>query len=118
MPSSVTPNPCHPQSDMPFCPGSAFDELQRSRGRQTSDTLYDLTFGYDIPLATRTVGHLQELDCNDNVFVIIAHDSTVRDGVDHFPKSLNAWKEKGWGKQLKWAFLRDLESYWKEKGLA
>lgn len=64
------------------------------------------------------MGCLQELDCDENIFVIIAHDSTVRDGVDHFPKSLNAWKEKGWGSGLKWSFLRDLEEYWKEKGLA
>lgn len=53
----------------------------------------------------------------DNVFVIIAHDATVRDGVDHFPLSLNRWKEKGWGKDLKWAFLRDAEVYWKSKGV-
>lgn len=72
-----------------------------------------MTFGHDIPLATKTAGFLQQLDCNENVFTIIAHDSAVRDGVDHFPKSLNAWKEKGWGENLKWAFLRDLEPYFK-----
>ena len=77
-----------------------------------------MTYGLDIPLATRTVGHLQDLDCNENVFVIIAHDGSIRDGVDHFPKSLNAWKEKGWGNMLKWAFFRDLEPYWKTVGLA
>lgn len=103
---------------MILCPGHAFEELQALRGRQPSDTLYDLTFGADIPLATKTVGQLQELDCDENIFVIIAHDSTVRDGVPHFPESLNAWKEKGWGKKLRWAFLRDLQSYWQLKGLA
>lgn len=100
-----------------MCPGSAFDELQRSRGREPTDSLYVPIFGHDIPLAIETVGKLQELDCDENVFVIIAHDSTVRDGVDHFPKNLNAWKEQGWGKKLKWAFFRDLESYWRSKGL-
>lgn len=53
-----------------------------------------MTFGSDIPLATDTVGSLQELDCLGDVFVIIAHDSTVRDGVPHFPHSLNDWKER------------------------
>ncbi|KAK5049525.1 hypothetical protein LTR84_004454 [Exophiala bonariae] len=87
------------------------------RGRETSDTLYDMTFGHDIPLATKTMQQLQELDCAENVFVIIAHDSTVRDGVAHFPQSLNDWQAKGWGKQLKWAFLRDLEPYFRSKEL-
>lgn len=71
-----------------------------------------MTFGHDIPLANRTKEMLQELDCNESVFVIIAHDSTVRDGVPHFPDSLNDWQQKRWGRDLKWAFLRDLKSYW------
>jgi hypothetical protein len=54
-------------------------------------SLYDMTFGHDIPLARNTATRLQELDADDRVFVIIAHDSTVRDGVDHFPESLNDW---------------------------
>lgn len=118
VPKSITPHPLQPASSLAFCPGSAFDNLQKSRGRNPTDTLYDMTYGHDIPLATETMRYLQELDCLDNIFVIIAHDSTVRDGVDHFPKSLNAWKEKGWGNDLKWAFFRDLEQYWKSQAVA
>ena len=119
VPEFIVPHPCnHSHPDIPFCPGSAFDDLQSSRGRKPSDTVYDMTFGHDIPLAKNTMSWLQELDCNEDVFVIIAHDSTVRDGVDHFPKSLNRWKAKGWGKSLKWAFFRDMETYWKEQGVA
>jgi hypothetical protein len=118
VPPLISPHPCHPEGEVPLCPGHAFEEVQRSRGRQPTDTLFDITYGLDIPLATKTVGQLQELDCDENIFVVVAHDSTVRDGVEHFPKSLNAWKEKGWGKGLKWTFLRDLETYWESKGLA
>ncbi|KAK4120119.1 metallo-beta-lactamase superfamily protein [Parathielavia appendiculata] len=120
IPSTITPHPCHPHSATAtsLCPGHAWEELQASRGRKGTDTLYDMTFGLDIPLATRTMGRLQELDCLENVFVIISHDSTVRDGVPHFPESLNAWKEKGWGERLKWSFLKDLEVYWRSRGLA
>ncbi|KAF2463901.1 Metallo-hydrolase/oxidoreductase [Lindgomyces ingoldianus] len=117
VPISISPHPCHLHSSVPFCPGSSFVELQKSRNRKPTDTLYDMTFGHDIPRATETMRHLQELDCDENVFVIIAHDSTVRNKVDHFPRSLNDWKKQGWGKSLKWAFFRDLEAYWKEKGL-
>lgn len=82
-----------------------------------NDPLFTPTFGHDIPQIIETIGKLQEADCLDNVFVIIAHDATVRDSVDQFPLSLNRWKEKGWAKDLKWAFLRDAEVYWKSKGV-
>ncbi|KAH7029588.1 metallo-beta-lactamase superfamily protein [Microdochium trichocladiopsis] len=119
LPGEIRPHPCSSSSlSSCLCPGSAFAELQRSRGRAPDDALYDMTFGHDIPLAITTLGHLQEFDCHEDVFVIIAHDSTVRDGAPHFPESLNDWKARGLGQTLKWAFLRDLEPYWKAKGLA
>lgn len=124
VPSHILPHPCcgHPDVDEStaqagFCPGTAFDDLQQDRGRKPTDTLYDLTFGLDVPLATQTVGKLQELDCDEDVFVIIAHDRFVRDIVPHFPASINDWHAKGWGEQVRWAFLGDLEVYWKSKGL-
>ncbi|GES60374.1 metallo-beta-lactamase superfamily protein [Aspergillus terreus] len=116
MPFQITPHPIRPSSSVPFCPGSAWEELQRSRDRQPDQSLYDTTFAHDIPLAIHTVGKLQEIDADPNVFVIIAHDAQVRDGVPHFPASLNDWKKAGWGDALKWAFLRDLEIFWRSKG--
>jgi glyoxylase-like metal-dependent hydrolase (beta-lactamase superfamily II) len=118
VPSSISPNPLNLESEIPFCPGSAFEELQHSRGRKPTDSLYDMCFGHDIPLAKKTRDHLQELDCHEDIFTIIAHDSAVRDGVDHFPESLNAWKERGWGNKTRWTWLRLLEPYWKFKGIA
>ncbi|KAK1464720.1 metallo-beta-lactamase superfamily protein [Colletotrichum melonis] len=117
VPASISPHPCRPHEDTALCPGSAWDELQQSRGRASTDTLFDATFGLDLPMVGRTVGCLQELDCDENIFVIIAHDSTVRDGVPHFPSDLNDWKSNGWGEKVKWSFFRDLESYWDSKGL-
>ncbi|KAF2854210.1 Metallo-hydrolase/oxidoreductase [Plenodomus tracheiphilus IPT5] len=117
VPEAISPHPCFPNADFPLCPGTAFVDLQRSRARTSTDPLYDLTFGHDIPLAQNTATWLQELDADDRVFVVIAHDSTVRDGVDHFPKALNDWRERGWGRSLKWAFFRDLEVYWKSQGI-
>lgn len=118
VPARISPNPVHRASDLPFCPGSEFDNLQRSRGRDPTDSLFDLCFGGDIPLAKRTVGKLQELDCRDDIFVIIAHDRAVRDEVPHFPEGLNGWRQKGWGKDLRWSFLGELRKYWESKGLA
>ncbi|KAJ5568084.1 hypothetical protein N7450_010570 [Penicillium hetheringtonii] len=117
VPNSIKPHPCHPHEDVAFCPGGAWEELQRSRGRGVDEPLFAPTFGHDIPQIIETIGKLQEADCLDNVFVIIAHDATVRDVVDQFPLSLNHWKEKGWARNLKWAFLRDASAYWKSKGV-
>jgi hypothetical protein len=79
--------------------------------------LFDLRFGQDIPLATKTIGHFQEIDCDENIFVIISHDRAVRDVVDHFPASLNDWKAKGWGKMTKWTWLGDLQPFFKAQGV-
>ncbi|OQE31163.1 hypothetical protein PENFLA_c002G04697 [Penicillium flavigenum] len=117
VPPEITPHPYNAQSEVPFCPGSVFDDLQHTRGRKPTDTMYEMCFGHDIPLAQKTRDQLQELDCDENIFVIIAHDASVRDGVDHFPLSLNAWKEKGWAQNVKWTWFRDLEPFWKSKGL-
>lgn len=71
--------------------------------------------GFDIPEAIRTIGKVQEFDVDEDVFYIIAHDDTVKGVVDLFPKEANAWKEKGWAKQVKWAFLKDFEPALKGK---
>ena len=118
VPDTISPHPCSPHGVGSLCPGHAWEELQASRGRKPTDTLFDMTFGADIPLATRTVGKLQELDCLENVLVVIAHDSSIRDRAPHFPESLNGWKANGLGERVRWAFFRDLEHYWREKGLA
>ncbi|KAK4210092.1 hypothetical protein QBC37DRAFT_442933 [Rhypophila decipiens] len=134
MPDKITPHPCcshQPDVNMnlALCPGSAWTLLQTSRGRKPNQPLFDMTFGGDIPLAMKTAGWLMELDCLENVFVIIAHDTPVKNYVPKFNKhpledgeakpeeNLNDWKENGWGKRLKWAWLADLEHYWRKQGL-
>lgn len=117
IPDSIVPHPFTGDFEVPFCPGGTFEKLQKSRNRKPGDSIYDITYGHDIPLAMKTKGHLEELDCDDDVFVITAHDATVRDAVDHFPMTLNNWKDKGWGKATKWAFFKDFETYWQKEGV-
>lgn len=48
------------------------------------------------------------LDGDENVFTVLAHDSTLLDVVDFFPKLANDWKAKRWGQQSHWRFLGSL----------
>jgi hypothetical protein len=117
LPDSITPHPmkgAHANSG-PFCPGHFFEDLNKQRGRDPKGPLFDPTMGHDIPLTIRTIGDVQEADADDNVFVIIAHDDTVKGVVDLFPKTANDWKEKGWAKHVRWAFLKEFEPAMKEK---
>ena len=86
VPECIIPHPISGGGEIGFCPGGAWEELQRSRRRETNQSLYEPTFGHDIPLAKRTIEKLQEADCNADIFVIIAHDAQVRDRVPHFPE--------------------------------
>lgn len=58
--------------------------------------------------ARESVEHMCEFDAHDNIFTMIAHDNTMLDAIDFFPKaSANDWKQKGWREKVMWQFLRD-----------
>jgi hypothetical protein len=50
---------------------------------------------HDVEAATESIRRLEEFDASPDVFVAIAHDDTLLDVVDFFPKTAGAWKEKG-----------------------
>ena len=43
------------------------------------------------------------------MFVICAHDPTLIEVIDIFPKMANDWKFKGWKEAVRWKFLADWE---------
>ena len=54
---------------------------------------------------------LTEFDADDNVLVIIAHDTAPveNDEMPFFPKgNINDWKAKGWKGSMHWHFLNEL----------
>lgn len=53
---------------------------------------------------------MEEFDANENVFTVIAHDLSLIGVVDLFPKTANAWKEKGWAEKGRWEFLKEVQS--------
>lgn len=73
-----------------------------------SETKSGETMAVDLRAARATVEAVQRFDSDPRVFVIAAHDTTLYDILEYFPKSANAWREKGWKEEGYWLFLRDL----------
>ncbi|KAL2167187.1 hypothetical protein VTG60DRAFT_1599 [Thermothelomyces hinnuleus] len=92
------------------CPGELLAGLTKT-GRP-DETFFDVAEGpifKDHGAAMDTVGKIQELDASDDVFVVMAHDLTLRDRIPLFPEELNDWKERGLRSSTRWLFLRDFE---------
>ncbi|KAJ5602251.1 hypothetical protein N7510_011785 [Penicillium lagena] len=72
-------------------PSDLFLSLHPYRSR--TKPFYSLTpdFNHNLELANWTIAGLQELDSLNNVWVIIAHDSTLIENVAFFPHNLNNW---------------------------
>ena len=112
MPSEITPNPISAtERHVPFCPGSFFEDLNTQRGRDPKGPLYQPAWGYKMDEVLETIGKMQECDGDEDVFVVLAHDASLRYGakVPFFPEAVNDWKERGLGKDLKWAWIGDIK---------
>ena len=111
LPASILPNPLSSLDHaVPFYPGSCFEDLNISRGRSPKGPLWQPRWGADLEEAIRTIGKMQEFDGEENVLLLLAHDSCVRHvQMPFFPKAVNDWKERGLGRDLKWAWIADIE---------
>ncbi|KAI0535689.1 beta-lactamase-like protein [Xylaria digitata] len=50
---------------------------------------------------------LQEADAHSNILITPAHDVAFLNVAEFFPKTANAFMEKGWGTKARWAWLAD-----------
>ncbi|EPS31781.1 hypothetical protein PDE_06739 [Penicillium oxalicum 114-2] len=64
---------------------------------------------HDSDEAEQTIAHLQRFDAMENIFIIFAHDASLKTVIDEFPATLNDWFAKGWGRSGRWRFLQDFE---------
>jgi glyoxylase-like metal-dependent hydrolase (beta-lactamase superfamily II) len=86
-----------------------FESLLTSRDRSRTKPFFDPAMGLSISEAIRSIEKAQKADADDNVLFIYAHDKTIEDVVDFFPKAANQWYEKGWRDQVFWKFLEDFK---------
>jgi hypothetical protein len=112
LPSLISPNPLNYGSLAP-CPGHIFERIH-PKGCGDSPFYYIGTWpdgdscADDLSAAVDSHQKLQLIDAQSSqVFVILAHDETIGDMIDLFPKTANKWKQLGWSEKARWRFLRD-----------
>lgn len=108
LPDEIKPSPLraiHPN----VCPGALFTPIHRfhHEGTYSSECDRDASThpfftvrdesSHNGVEARESVEHMSDFDAHDNILTMIAHDNTMLDVVDVFPKaSANDWKKKGW----------------------
>jgi glyoxylase-like metal-dependent hydrolase (beta-lactamase superfamily II) len=109
LPDEISPNPLYPvNSQASACPGDMFTNVYEGFDRKQPVYQPTAKFQYDIETCKDTIRKMYPFDGRDDVFTLLAHDPTVLDVLDFFPKTANAWMEKGWGRASHWRFLADL----------
>ncbi|TAQ90531.1 hypothetical protein B7494_g1146 [Chlorociboria aeruginascens] len=114
IPKELSPNPFEVKGNKP-CPGEIFEKLYRDGdGTKPFYVIPRLGDGkgvaHDVDEAERTIGKVMDADAQDEVLVVMAHDDTLLDVVDFFPKYANGFLEKGWAEKGRWLFLKDFKS--------
>jgi glyoxylase-like metal-dependent hydrolase (beta-lactamase superfamily II) len=110
-PSSISPNPLDLKSSKP-CPGAMFEDLLRDGDK--AKPFYVISkpedgtgVAHDADEADITIGKVMEADARDEVLVVMAHDDSLLDVINFFPKYANEFVEKGWVAKGRWLFLKD-----------
>ncbi|EMC94885.1 hypothetical protein BAUCODRAFT_565746 [Baudoinia panamericana UAMH 10762] len=115
LPDNIVPNPMTP----PFartagahavCPGAIFAAVHPKKSTtepfvQATGFIHD-----DAAEACKSVEKLLPFDAQENIFSVIAHDKSLLDVVDFYPRPANEWKAKGWKEESRWRFLRDFDT--------
>ncbi|KAI0180671.1 Metallo-hydrolase/oxidoreductase [Hypoxylon sp. FL1284] len=57
--------------------------------------------------AVDTVRKIRDLDGLEHVFVILAHDTTLRERIPFFPERVNDWQANGLRETTRWLFCQD-----------
>lgn len=114
LPASITPNPLQRPfaAQQSFCPGDVFQAMHPSKSA-TEPFLRPSTAAHAAHLDSgetlRSIEKLMEFDADESVFSVIAHDMSIFDVVEFYPRKANEWKVKGWGREGRWRFLREFE---------
>lgn len=112
LPENIQPNPLvAPYAKaISACPGAIFEAVHPKKSSvepfmQPAGAIHD-----DLEQGLESLHKWYEFDAHDSVFSVIAHDASLLDVIDFYPKPANDWKKKGWQEQGRWRFLRDFNT--------
>ncbi|MCJ1399609.1 hypothetical protein MMC11_002811 [Xylographa trunciseda] len=120
LPTSIYPHPfLNRRGHGQLCPGSIFEKIHpaTTENKDTGNSKWRTepffrpaaVFTHDLEQCVSTIKKVQEADGHEQVLVVFAHDETLLDVVEFFPKKANDWLGKGWGTSTKWMFLKDFQ---------
>jgi hypothetical protein len=117
LPDKIEPSPFDTPTSISACPGKLFETIHPAKEeyRDGSDyktsPFYKLspTMNASLSDAEVAVEKMQVMDGLPNVFVIIAHDTSLLDILPFLPSSLNNWPAAGYKRIGAWRFLRDFK---------
>lgn len=114
LPKEISPNPLEApySAQAPVCPGAMFEDIHPQKS--SSEPFFKPASGegaihHNSAAAQESMDKLTEFDAYEEIFPMIAHDQSLFDVVEFFPKSANGWASKGWRREGRWRFLRDFD---------
>lgn len=91
-------------------PGALLQQL--TLGQSASKPFFTVARGPLFPdhdAAMDTVRKIQELDAADDIFVLIAHDLSLRDRIPLFPTTINSWRASNLALETRWVFCNEFD---------
>lgn len=111
LPSEIHPHPFKKDAPAP-CPGALYEHLLRNDDRTLpfyGQKRPAMIFG-DPDAAEQTIEKLQAADAENNIFIVIAHDTHLKGVVDFFPRNANDFLARDWHTLTRWSFLSDFKA--------
>ncbi|KAI1199046.1 beta-lactamase-like protein [Nemania serpens] len=108
LPEHISPDPFNITSHTP-CLGEIFDKLLPD-GKEApfyKPSRKPAGPHFDVPTMLETIEKLQGADAHDNILFVPAHDPSFLNVAEFFPKTANAFVEKGWVRRTRWAWLTE-----------
>lgn len=91
------------------CPGSEYVEIHPKHDPTKPFYRMAENFPDDFADAEWSLEGTEEFDGSEDVLVCMAHDESLVDALEWWPKPLGDWKEKGLAAKARWAFLGDFD---------
>lgn len=114
LPETIQPSPFAGYTSASSCPGALFANIHpaKDRGKDYRTTpFYELNPAMNVSLqdAVESVNEMKLFDASPDVFVVIAHDTSLLDVLPFFPRTLTDWDSENYKSVGMWRFLKDFK---------